>query len=83
MSLLVFAGYDAALLPVAILVHEPGPPVARYTIKHGVIYVEHVILAEPQLQRVSHLFWPLKQRSDVETVSWLVLYVVVSLETNH
>lgn len=55
MSLLVFAGYDAALLPVAILVHEPGSPVARYTIKHGVIYVENVILAEPQLQRVSHL----------------------------
>lgn len=63
-----------------VLVHHPGPPQPRHVVEHGVVHVQDVLLAEPQVGRVAGVTQAVKFCSDVETVAWLVLNLLVSWE---
>jgi hypothetical protein len=61
---------------VAVIVHQPSPPMAGRAIEHGVVYVQNVILPEAQVW-LSRFVVAVEHGANVEAVTRFVFHLIV------
>lgn len=61
---------------MSVIVHQPGSPMTRRTIEHGVVYVQNIILPEAQV-RLSRFVVAVEHGSNVEAVTRFVFHLIV------